>query len=451
MEKLSYDRKKISADIAVIGFALFAMYFGAGNLIFPPDLGVRTGPYWFLSFICYFTTDMGLGIVAVISAMRFDADISALTAPIGKIPSLLVCTANIICLGPALAIPRTAATTFELGLVPVTGIALGNKFALAIFSIIFFVLVFFLTIRPSKVVDIIGKVLTPVLLLSLLILIVKGILTPQGEIGEAISKDIIKDGFYNGYQTLDLMGSMFFAVIILNSARDKGYRTRGECFNITAKSALLSGGMLFIVYSGLCYLGATTGTQWIDKVATGEMNQAGLLINITASLLGRPGTFVLATVVAFACLTTAVGLTSAASEYFYNTSKGKIKQEWAIVAICIISALVCNLGLSKIISFSAPILLLLYPLTVLLVVTAFLRGKIKNRMPYILSSAVTFFISLCESLGTNFGRDRLLSLVESLPLYDYGFCWLLPAAAFFLLGLLVPGPEVVEKNACELS
>ncbi len=449
MDKLSSDKRKIRADIAVIGFALFAMYFGAGNLIFPPDLGVRTGPYWFISFICYFITDMGLGIVAIISAMRFDADISALTAPIGRIPSILVCTANIICLGPALAIPRTAATTFELGLVPISSIKLGDKVALAVFSVIFFLIVFFLTIRPSKVVDIIGKILTPVLLISLLILIVKGVISPQGEIGEAISEDIIKDGFYNGYQTLDLMGSMFFAVIILNSALDKGYRGKKECFIVTAKSAMLSGVMLFIVYSGLCYLGATTGTQWADEVASGNMNQAGLLINITASLLGKPGTFVLVTVVAFACLTTAVGLTSAASEYFFNASKGKIKQEWAITAICVISALVCNLGLSKIISFSAPVLLLLYPLTVLLVITAYFRGKVKNRMPYILSSIVTFVISLFESLGTNFGFDGLLRFVESLPLYDYGFCWLLPATAFFLIGLLVPGPKIAESKACE--
>ena len=438
MEKLSTKKSGLFADSLVIGFALFAIYFGAGNLIFPPHLGVRTGHLWFLSFVCYFITDMGLSIVAIIAAAKFNADVKELTSPIGKKAALALCTANIICLGPALAIPRTAATTFELGIAPLTNMSVDNTAARAIFSIIFFAVVFLLTIRPSKVVDIVGKVLTPVLLVSLVILIAQGLISPRGSISDPISQDVIKDGFYNGYQTLDLMGSMFFAVIIVNAARDKGYKDKKSSIRITCIASTLAAVLLFVIYAGLCYLGATTGTQWLGEVANGSMNQAGLLIAIINSLLGKPGMLLLAIVVTFACLTTAIGLTSATSEYFYETSHGKIKEIWSSTAICIISALVCNLGLSKIISFSAPILLLLYPLTVLLVLLSYLRKKITNRNAYILSSVVTLIISIMECLGSNFGFQNLLDITQSIPLAEYGFCWLIPAAIAFVVGMLIP-------------
>ena len=438
MDNLSTKKSGLFANSVVIGFALFAIYFGAGNLIFPPHLGVLTGHYWFLSFVCYFITDMGLSLVAIIAAARFDADVKKLTSPIGSKAALVMCTANIICLGPALAIPRTAATTFELGIVPISPFNIGDSGARAVFSVIFFAVVLLLTLRPSKVVDIVGKVLTPILLISLIVLVVKGIMSPQGEIMDPISNDIIRDGFFNGYQTLDLMGSMFFAVIVVNAAGNKGYKDKRSCLKITGIASVLAAVLLFIIYAGLCYLGATTGTKWLSAVQDGSINQAGLLIGIISTLLGKPGMIILSVVVTCACLTTAIGLTSATSEYFYETSHGRIKRIWSIVAICVLSALVCNLGLSKIISLSAPILLLLYPLTVHLVLVSFLRTRVTNRMAYVLSSIVVFIISAMEAIGTNFGIRSLLDLTQSIPLAEYGFSWLLPAAVFFVIGALIP-------------
>jgi len=155
MDNLSTKKSGLFANSVVIGFALFAIYFGAGNLIFPPHLGVLTGHYWFLSFVCYFITDMGLSLVAIIAAARFDADVKKLTSPIGSKAALVMCTANIICLGPALAIPRTAATTFELGIVPISPFNIGDSGARAVFSVIFFAVVLLLTLRPSTVVYIV--------------------------------------------------------------------------------------------------------------------------------------------------------------------------------------------------------------------------------------------------------------------------------------------------------
>ncbi len=435
--KIGGSGKRLT-DCTVIGFALFAMFFGAGNLIFPPDLGVRSGSEWFIAFICYFIADIGLGILAVYSMTRVDGKIESITSPIGKLPALVMTTAIIICIGPGLAIPRTAATTFELGVAPLFEVDPGNRTLRAVFSVIFFGIVLALTIRPNKVVDIIGKVLTPVLLVSLLIMIVTGILYPHGEVGAPVSQNVVKDGFYNGYQTLDLMASMFFAIVIINAVHGKGYSGLKETNKMTITSSLIAGILLFIVYGGLTILGATTGSIWTGEVASGSMNQAALLISITIKLLGKPGMALLAIVVAFACLTTAIGLVSSTAEFFSKMTNGKIPQKPIIIVTAVISMLICNLGLSKIISFSAPILMLLYPLTVLLVVTSLLRSRVTKLLPYRLASAVTLAISACDLLGSSFGIKSFAELVAKLPLHSYGFNWLIPAVAAFLIGCILP-------------
>ena len=307
MNKATYQFK----DIIVVGFALFAMLFGAGNLIFPPDLGVHSGTQWFVGFLFYFFADLGLGVIAILAMIRFRGDVHEVAAPLGKVLATAIATAIILCIGPGLAIPRTAATTYELGIVPLLGIEVG-KGSLAILSVVFFAVVLILTIRPNKVVDIIGNILTPVLLISIVILIIKGILTPAGSLAEVATDSPVREGIYNGYQTIDMLASIFFAVIILSSIREKGYGTDRAVSAMTIRASVVAGAIIFFIYGGLTYLGASSGSTWQADVLNGTVNQAGLLINITQALLGRPGIAVLSVVVASACLTTAIGLVAAA-------------------------------------------------------------------------------------------------------------------------------------------
>ena len=149
-------------DIFVIGFALFSMFFGAGNVIFPPYLGLESGSQWFFGFLCYFIADIGLALLALFAIMRCGST-EAIVKRIGKIPSVLLMTAIVLCIGPMLAIPRTAASTFEMSvqlMIP--------DFSAPLFSVVFFAVIFLLSIRESAVVDIVGKILTPLLLLGLL-------------------------------------------------------------------------------------------------------------------------------------------------------------------------------------------------------------------------------------------------------------------------------------------
>src|SRR3712207_2842048 len=186
-------------DIVVIGFALFAMFFGAGNLVFPPYLGVLDGTKWFIGFVAFLCADGGLALLGVIAMTSTGGDLDALYGRAGKKIGLVIGTASILCIGPFLAIPRTAATTFEVGIQPVFGTGVSP----VIFSIIFFAIVLFLTIRPSKVVDIVGAFLTPALLVCLAVLIVKGIISPLGTpLERTLVDNVVVKGIYDGYQKI---------------------------------------------------------------------------------------------------------------------------------------------------------------------------------------------------------------------------------------------------------
>ena len=200
-----------------------------------------------------------------------------------------------LCLGPILIIPRTGATTFEISIAPLT-----NSIGPVMFSIIFFALTFILTVKPNKVVDIIGKFLTPILLLTLAALIVKGILSPLGDLSSASDlQSLFSTGLAQGYQTMDALGSGGIAALIIATFLAKGYKDKKEVTSLTIKSSLVAAVGLILIYSGLAYLGAT-----VSNIYDASISQTALLIAITKGLLGSSGGILLSIVVAFACLTT---------------------------------------------------------------------------------------------------------------------------------------------------
>lgn len=417
--------KNTNKDAFVIGFALFAMFFGAGSLIFPPYLGMGAGKEWVLGFLCFFIADIGLAFVTIIAMINGDGSISGITRIIGNIPSLIMNTAVILCIGPMLAIPRTAATTYEMTILPIF-----SNVNIILFSIVFFTVVILLTIRPSKVVDIVGKFLTPLMVLSLIILIGAGVLHPLGEIGEPVIDSTVKEGILNGYQAMDVLGALGFAIIIITSVHEHGYTENKERVRVSTKACLLSGIMLFLVYIGLTYLGATVSLRYdINTV-----NQASLIVDITKDLLGFPGVVILGIVVGLACLTTAIGLTSASAAYFENITHGKIRYHVVVILIGLFSMVVSNFGLSTIISIATPILSLVYPVVVVLILLSFFRNKIKN--PHIYKGAALFafvisFLTILESYGIQ------LDFIHFLPFSSVGLNWILPAVIGGIIGALI--------------
>ena len=425
----------------IVGLALFSMLFGSGNLIFPPEIGITGGTKWFEGYIAYFCADAVLGVCSVLAMMKVDGDVTRLTGTIGPRGALLMNTVCIICIGPLLAIPRNAAVTFEMGISPLLGIDPESRIFRLIVSIIFFAIVVLVTIRPSKVVNILGKYLTPILVVAITVLIILGIAHPGGQMGEPVSETVIRDGIYNGYQTLDLMGAIFFAIIVIKSIRDRKLPSRRAERKLTAVAALIAGALLCFVYGGMAYLGATTGSQWLDEFMSGEINQAGLVVNITNALMGSFGVVVLSVIVSLACFTTAVGLTSASGEYFSKIIPSR-SYGFMVVLTCIISVVLCNFGLSAIISIAAPILMLFYPPMMFLTLSTLVRDVLRKRNYYQFGMCICFLVSLFTMLTDTFGITAFSWIHSALPLDTYGFNWVIPTAVAAAIGQLLPGPEI---------
>ncbi|MBN8048323.1 MULTISPECIES: branched-chain amino acid transport system II carrier protein [Paraclostridium] len=428
--------KNTNKDIIIVGFALFAMFFGAGNLIFPPFLGLISGESWMTGFSGFILADVGLALLAIAAAAKCGGDVNKILGRAGKSLSKVVGIAIMICLGPLLAIPRTAATTFEMGVQPI----IGNTVSPVIFSIIFFAIVLLLTIRPSKVVDIIGKVLTPALLVALALLIIKGIITPLGQISpDTLVDNVFSNGVSQGYQTMDALGAVALSTIIIASLHNKGYESNSEKVSLTIKAGIVAGVALCFVYGGLTFLGATISQNFAGQDIS-SISQASLIVGITEQLLGYPGKAILGIIVALACLTTAIGLTSATGQYFTKITNNKLKYEVVVVVVCVFSAIVSNFGVDMIIKFSAPILDMVYPVTILLVITTLFKDQIKNDNAIKGAAYVTLIISILgvvNSLSKTYGLPVHIPFLEVLPFAKIGFNWIVPAIVGGILGNLV--------------
>ena len=277
-------------DICVIGFALFSMFFGAGNVIFPPYLGLGCGSSWFAGFAWYYLADIGLALLAMFAILRCGST-DKLMERIGAVPAKILLTAITLCIGPMLAIPRTAATTHEMALTPLVG-----DVSPVLFSVLFFALIFAMCVKQSAVVDIVGKLLTPALLLGLLVLIVLGLLDPMGPLptDRVLVESVAGTGIEAGYQTMDVLAAILFGIIIPKSAEDKGYSGKKKV-TVVAGASLVAGGALMAVYLGLTYLGATT-SDFFDL----SVHRSALMVAIVEDLMGKSGLWLFALIVALA-------------------------------------------------------------------------------------------------------------------------------------------------------
>ncbi|HZH55344.1 MAG TPA: branched-chain amino acid transport system II carrier protein [Sphingobacteriaceae bacterium] len=427
-------------DILTIGFALFAMFFGAGNLLLPPYLGIQVGSYVWVTIFAFSLTGILLPFLGVLSVVQSGQSITDLGARVHPYLSPILGSIIVLCIGPLIAIPRTAATTYEVGILPSF-----PNFSPILASILFFTVAWILTIRPSKVVDIIGNILTPVLLVLLLLLIVVGVVFVQGDYGptDLTSMEAFSLGFIEGYQTLDVMASVIFAGIIISSATDKGYTERKSKIRVVTYSGLLATFCLFIIYGGLLYLGATSGVSDLN------IGRSALLIHITQSVLGDYGLLAIAISIALACLTTAIALTSAFGIFFNNLFNGKVGYKTLVTICCVISAILAVNGVDNIIQFAYPPLAFVYPVVITLVLYIVILGpKVKRREPYIgalIGSTIIGFFSLLKVLGLL--SPTALSVLDYIPLFSIDLGWIVPSLIGFFIGLAVARKSESPKSS----
>lgn len=416
----------------MVGFALFAMFFGAGNVVFPPYIGMHAGEQWANGFLFYFIADIGLALVAMFAILHAGGA-DNITGRIGHVASKVLMCAVILCIGPMVAIPRTAATTLEMSVTPFF-----SGMSPVVFSIIFFAVILLLSIKQSAVIDIVGKILTPALLIGLLILIVKGFVSPIGDIVDTgvSASEVTVNGIKSGYQTMDVLAAMAFGIIILSSADEKGYTDSKSAAKMIGIAAALSGVLLMIVYFGLTYLGATAST-----VFPTDISRANLVIGIVELLLGKAGLIIFAIVIALACITTAVALVSSAASFFAKLANDKISYGVFVVVICVSSAVISNLGLDMIIAIATPVLDIVYPPMLVLILLSWFGDKL-HKSVYVSSVAGSLIASVLATASL-YGMN--VPVIDSLPLASLGLGWLTPAAVFGLVAYLVS--KVKFQNA----
>lgn len=426
------NRKKLVTDSIVVGFALFAMFFGAGNVVFPPYIGMHAGEQWANGFLFYFIADIGLALVAMFAILHAGGA-DNITGRIGHVASKVLMCAVILCIGPMVAIPRTAATTLEMSVTPFF-----SGISPVVFSIIFFAVILLLSIKQSAVIDIVGKILTPALLIGLLVLIVKGFVSPIGDIVDTgvSASEVTVNGIKSGYQTMDVLAAMAFGIIILSSADEKGYTDSKSAAKMIGIAAALSGVLLLIVYFGLTYLGATAST-----VFPTDISRANLVIGIVELLLGKAGLIIFAIVIALACITTAVALVSSAASFFAKLANDKISYSVFVVVICVSSAVISNLGLDMIIAIATPVLDIVYPPMLVLILLSWFGDKL-HKSVYV-SSVAGSLIASALATASLYGMN--VPVIDSLPLASLGLVWLTPAAVFGLVAYLVS--KVKFQNA----
>mgnify|MGYP000319108459 CR=1 FL=1 len=355
-------------DVIVVGFALFSMFFGAGNVIFPPYLGMESGQQWLAGFSTYFIADIGLAMMGMFALLRVGSSEKVLERA-GRVPAEILMCAIILCIGPMVAIPRTSASTYEMAIAPnLSGVSP------VVFSVVFFAVILALCIKESAVVDIVGKVLTPLLLVGLFAIIIKGVITPLGDIAPLAQIDnVAVTGIKAGYQTMDALAALPFGIIVLQSVTAKGYQRGQSQLRVVGGAALLAGVLLLAVYMGLAYLGATVSAQY-----TSSIGRAALIMAIIEALMGKTGMVIFGVVVGLACVTTAIALTSSAAAYFTELCRGKISYKVFVTVICVFSAVVSNLGLDRIVAVAAPVLDIVYPPTLVLICVSLIIPKVHD-------------------------------------------------------------------------
>lgn len=425
-------------DIIVVGFALFAMFFGAGNLIFPPYLGLKAGEQWLPGMIGFLITGIGLPLLGIIAASKAGGSLEAVGQSISKSFGRIFTMAIMLSIGPLFAIPRTAATTFEMGVEPFLTFS-HNKLIVGISSAVFFLIVVYFAINPSKVIDKVGKILTPALLIALIIIIIKGIVYPLGEpISTGIEGSFGK-GFTEGYNTMDALASLIFTSIVVKYFVDKGYKDIRSQISLTIKSGIISTIGFIIIYGGLTYLGATA-----SGIYNSNIGQPALTAQIAKDLLGTTGQTILSISVGLACLTTAIGLTATCGEYFSKLTKYKISYKAMVIGMSIFSCIISVVGVSLIVKISQPVLVLLYPLATILMVLVIFNKFISNKNVYKGAVIGAFIISLFQSLKVlnipiYFINNEILyinKLIDMIPLSKYSLAWVIPSIICMLISLL---------------
>ena len=431
----------------LVAGTLFGMFFGAGNLIFPVHLGQMAGQNAMPAIIGFIITAVGIPIlgVAAIGVTHSDG-LQTLSGKVGKGYGIFFTCLLYLTIGPLFAIPRCATVSFTTGITPLLGADSPERLYLLLFSAVFFAFVLFFSLRPGKITVWIGKIINPLFLFFFAVLMLAALLAPGAAVSavepvEAYRSDAFFPALIEGYGTMDAIAGLAFGIVVIDVIRRMGVDNDDAIAEDVLSSGLLTGALMALIYVVSIVVGAQSRGLF-------ELSENGgiALTQIAGHYLGGVGLFILAFTITFACLKTSIGLVTACAETFSKMTNGKISyRSWAIL-FTVFSFAVSNIGLSAIIEYSIPMLMLIYPPAIALILLAFL-GKFfaHDRTVYIATMIGTWAAAIFDCMKTlpapvqaALHLDAPIAFAAAhLPLFDKNLGWLLPAVIGFAAGMAI--------------
>lgn len=415
-------------EVLVVGFALFSMFFGAGNLLLPPLLGYNAGSDWYIVALGFIIAAVVIPVFGILAHARLQGTMYDFAKKVSPAFSLIYCILVYI-ISVAIPSPRTASATHEIAIHPF----FGTKPLLT--STIYFALVLFSVLNRTKILAIIGKFLTPLIVIMLFLVIGVGLFSSSMNLNPSIIKAPIVNGLLEGYQTFDAIGAVLIGGVIIISLNLKGHRSFEVKKELILKAGIIAGIGLFLVYTGLITVGAFFGSDiMVDTALSNDMQRAFLLRGISIATLGTFGNTVLSILIALACFTSAVGIVTGTADYFKGLFKGS-RLAYIITAIvsCVFGIVIGQLDFHSIVVIGLPVLMLIYPVTIVLIFLNILPEKYATVTAFRAVVVTTLLFSIPDFLSTLGMADNIQPIKDGIPLANYSLAWLLPSIVVFII------------------
>lgn len=440
------DRKLTAKDYLFLSSMLFGLFFGAGNLIFPASMGQNAGANLWPAIAGFCLTGVGLPLLGIVAmGISRSEGMFDMASKVGRRYSYFFTCALYLTIGPLFAIPRTATVSFSVGILPMLPPE-HETLALCVFSALFFLVVLYFSLRPSGILTWVGKILNPVFLLFLGILTVTALIRPMGDpaalepMGNYAHMSFFQ-GFLDGYNTVDAPAALAFGIVLITAIRGLGVHSPKAISASTVKAGFFSTLLMAAIYCMLTVVGAQSRAVYGMCADGGEV-----LYRIATHYFGPFGGVLLGVTVTAACLKTAIGLITSCATTFVELFPKSLSYRTYAIIFCLFSFGIANFGLSRIIEFSLPVLMFLYPLTITLILLCLIGGWFGYdrrvfaavTIPTILAAFLDLLNNLPQGVQAVLHAQVLLEPAKAyLPFFKIGMGWVVPAAVGLVIGLIL--------------
>ena len=408
-------------EILITGFALFSLFFGAGNLILPPFLGANAGEQWWLVFLGFIMTAVFIPILGILAHAKVQGTMYDLAKKVAPWFGSLYCVFMYL-IAVTIPAPRTASVAHEMAIQPFFGTSP------LLTSSLYFLLIFIFAINRSKVISLIGKFLTPIIVFILIAVIVSASLKFGYEMNPNTYENPFINGILEGYQTFDAIGGVLIGAVIIISLKVKGHTSYKETKALITKAGFFAGAGLLLIYGGLLFSGAILNASFAENAS-----RTDILTSLSSKTLSTIGTSFLSVLVALACFTTAVGIVTGTSDYVKGVCKGSQKA-YVLTAFLssVLGVLIGHFEVDFIIKAAIPTLMFIYPITIILILLNVVSNKFASPLVFKGVVFVTLIFSIPDFLGALHLGDFLKPITSWIPLSSKSLGWVLPALLMFI-------------------